>query len=379
MRKVGIFRNQLFKPSETFILNQAKSLKTYRPVYIGRRSLSIVPDDCTVKLINENSTFYERFFEFYNAITTCPKPFLSKIKDSSLDLIHSHFAIDSVYGTKLAQSQDIPSITTLHGFDITTKKEDFLFSKSPSGLNYYFNFEYLKKSCNKFLCVSDFIYECALRKGIDESKLIKHYIGIDVHSIQPRNNKEEEQYILHIARLVEKKGTSVLISAFSKLKKNKDGYKLIIIGDGPLLTTLKKKTVDLGIEKRVIFLGFQTNDTVLKWIKKSAMVVMPSITANSGDSEGLPTVLLEASAAGVPLIGTTHAGIPELIKENINGYLVPERDEKKLLDRMEYLIDNASERYRLGEGARNFVVANFDLGKQTAALELIYENVSNDR
>ncbi|HDZ2771734.1 TPA: glycosyltransferase, partial [Klebsiella pneumoniae] len=203
----------------------------------------------------------------------------------------------------------------------------------------------------------------------------KHYIGIDVDKYNTREKAEEQKIILHVARLVEKKGTSTLISAMRNISKNFPEYKLIIIGEGPLQEQLLEQAKGLNLENNISFLGAKSHAEVMQWMRKASLLVLPSITAKNGDAEGLGMVLLEAAATGVPLIGTNHGGIPEVIKDSINGYLVNENDADMLQDRISYLLNNDSVRHQMGRAARDVINRDFNIHIQSAKLEDIYQKL----
>lgn len=374
MKTIAIFRNQLFKKSEVFIKQQAESIQGYKVCYVGRRMFDLPPNNAVVEVINRDNSWLSRTKELLNAVTMSTFPY-DFVKNKNIQLIHAHFAIDALYALNVAKKNDLPLITTLHGFDVTTSSKKFLFSRSPSWINYYFSQNKLKKSGDKFICVSDFIAKAAINQGFDEHKIVTHYIGIDVEKYLPRRQKEEERIILHVARLVEKKGTSILLSALKSIVRKFDDYKLLIIGEGPLYPQLMSQVLSLGLSKHVVFLGAQSHDEVMKWMRKACLLVLPSITARSGDAEGLGMVLLEASATGVPVIGSRHGGITEVIEDEKTGLLVDEGDVNSLAEKMLFLIENTQHRIKMGSAARQCVVDKFNLKTQTKKLENIYEGL----
>ena len=107
-------------------------------------------------------------------------------------------------------------------------------------------------------------------------------------------------------------------------------------------------------------------------MREASIVCQPSVTASDGDSEGLPTVVLEASATGRPLLGTLHSGIPEIIEDGKTGFLVAERDVEALADRLRALLGSTDLRRTMGEAGRKRIEENFDLRKQAKKLEEIY-------
>ncbi|WP_426719836.1 glycosyltransferase [Enterobacter cloacae complex sp. 285F6] len=375
MKTVGIFRNQLFKGSEVFIQQQAEALQCFDKCYIGRRLIGTKPEGSVACVLNEHGNVYGKLAEMVNAITTSQLPYQSVLKSQPLDLIHAHFAIDGLYALKLAQKKGIPLVTTLHGFDVTVSNKDLLASRSPAWINYLLHQHKVKSQGDKFICVSDFIARQALQHGFPESKIIQHYIGIDVNKYQPRAKEDDQGIILHVARLVEKKGTAVLINAVKQVKLLNPDVKLVIIGEGPLLDGLKAQVTSLGLDQTVTFTGALPHVDVMAWMRKASMLVLPSITAKTGDAEGLGMVLLEAAVTGVPVIGTQHGGIPEAIIDEQTGFLVKERDDKQLADRISYLSNNENIDFIMGTNAREFVNQKFNLSQQTTKLENIYQKL----
>lgn len=375
MKTVGIFRNQLFKGSEVFIQQQAEALQCFDKCYIGRRLIGTKPEGSVACVLNEHGNVYGKLAEMVNAITTSQLPYQSVLKSQPLDLIHAHFAIDGLYALKLAQKKGIPLVITLHGFDVTVSNKDLLASRSPAWINYLLHQHKVKSQGDKFICVSDFIARQALQHGFPESKIIQHYIGIDVNKYQPRAKEDDQGIILHVARLVEKKGTAVLINAVKQVKLLNPDVKLVIIGEGPLLDGLKAQVTSLGLDQTVTFTGALPHVDVMAWMRKASMLVLPSITAKTGDAEGLGMVLLEAAVTGVPVIGTQHGGIPEAIIDEQTGFLVKERDDKQLADRISYLSNNENIRFIMGTNAREFVNQKFNLSQQTTKLENIYQKL----
>ncbi|WNI68944.1 glycosyltransferase [Enterobacter asburiae] len=375
MKTVGIFRNQLFKGSEVFIQQQAEAIKNYNKCYIGRRLIGKKPEGATACVLNPNGGIRGRMAELLNAVSTSAQPYQTALCNQPLDLIHAHFAIDGLYALSLAQRKNIPLVTTLHGFDVTVSNKDLLKSRSPAWINYLIHQHKVKKEGDKFICVSNFIAQQAIKNGFPEDKLVQHYIGIDVDKYQPRDQRDDQGIILHVARLVEKKGTAVLIKALKHVQKTCADARLVIIGEGPLLAELKTQVSALGLEHNVTFTGALPHQDVMAWMRKASMLILPSITAKTGDAEGLGMVLLEAAVTGVPVIGTHHGGILEAIIDERTGFLVTERDDKQLAERISYLLNNGEERFNMGRNAREFICEKFNLSKQTLKLEKIYQEL----
>lgn len=175
--------------------------------------------------------------------------------------------------------------------------------------------------------------------------------------------------LLTVARLVEKKGVEHAIRAVAKLAGKGVPCVYTIAGDGPLLCSLQGLTASLGIEDRVKFLGATGRDRVADLYRSSHLFLLPSVTAGNGDEEGLPVVLMEASATGMPVISTFHAGIPESVADGVSGCLVPEGDVDGIVEAVSYLLENPDRWGEMGRAGRAIVEARHDREKLNKELE----------
>jgi colanic acid/amylovoran biosynthesis glycosyltransferase len=141
--------------------------------------------------------------------------------------------------------------------------------------------------------------------------------------------EQRQGRLLFIGRLVDKKGVDILLAAMRRLHQSdsKTVPGLDIAGSGPLEAELRAQAADLP---SVRFLGWQTSEQLSRILLKAQAVVVPSRIAADGDCEGLPTVVLESIRAGVPVVASDHAGIPEIIRHEETGFLVPENDPDAL-------------------------------------------------
>jgi glycosyltransferase involved in cell wall biosynthesis len=181
--------------------------------------------------------------------------------------------------------------------------------------------------------------------------------------------------ILHVARLVEKKGTAYLLEAFAKIASRHPAVELVVIGAGPLAVPLADRAHALGIAARVRWLGARPHAEVRQWLSRAAVFSLPSCTAANGDAEGLGIVLVEAAASGVPVVATRHGGIPEAVEDGKTGFLVAERSAGELADALDALLSAESLRARMGGEARRLASERFDIRRQTEALERLYAEV----
>jgi colanic acid/amylovoran biosynthesis glycosyltransferase len=365
-----IYRHQLFKTSEPFIHAQASRLNTYRPVFVGRKTLGPVLDGSEVKTIAGASAWAR----FANRLWCEPGPFLEALADQRPRIVHAHFGLDGLYAIPVARALGVPLLVTFHGFDVTVKRTRMAFSGKPTEMRYAVAARRVGEAAAKLLCVSDFIRERAIEYGFPESALETHYIGIDADSFSPACwQNQPKKRILHVARLVEKKGTRYLIEAFADLrKKGFADIQLDIVGDGPLRGRLEQLATSLQLGDHIRFWGAQPWSKVIDLMSDAYVFCLPSVTARSGDSEGLGMVLLEAAAKHLPTVATRHGGIPEVIKDGENGLLVDERDVSGLLQGLATLLTDPTLHTLLAGNARRAVEERFDINKQTRKLEALY-------
>lgn len=179
------------------------------------------------------------------------------------------------------------------------------------------------------------------------------YHGLDVSSFPPlppflsKPSSGKPLRILSVGRLVEKKAYDDVIRALALLKERKD-WEFHQIGDGKLHARLIRQAEKAGIAERLIWHGARPRETILDALAETTVFVLPCRIARSGDRDGLPNVLMEAQAMGVPVVSTMVSAIPELILPEQTGLLVPPRNPKALAQALVRLLEDATLRQRLG-------------------------------
>ena len=373
MRQVGIFRHNLFRLSEPFITQQAERLHRYQPLYLGRLRYGAPPAGAEALALQDLAPQMRLLPAAWHMLSASPHPYLYMLAGRRLDLIHAHFGVEGVYALPLAARLGVPLVTTFHGFDATLGPLGLL--ANPAWARYALGRGRLARQGSLFLAASNFLRQKLLALDFPPERVLTHYIGVDTQAIAPRSPAQEESIILHVARLQEVKGTEYLIRAFALIAAQHPLARLVIIGEGKLRKRLERLARETGLAERIAFLGAKPHEQVLGWMRRAAMLVLPSIKTESGREEGLGMVMLEAAASSVPGIGTRVGGIAEGIEEGVTGFLVPERDPEALSVAIATLLANPSLRVRMGEAALRRMEQQFDLTRQTAALEEIYDSL----
>jgi glycosyltransferase involved in cell wall biosynthesis len=373
MRNVLLFRTELLPLSETFIAAQAGALQRFAPVFAGLRHVpsGLLPQESSIILLTHSDALWNKVQRRLWLRSGNAPSFLRKIEAAAPALIHAHFAVDAAAALPLQQSLNIPLLVTLHGYDVTTS--DASLRASAAGRTWLQRRQSLYAHAGLFLCVSDHIRQKAIESGFPEDKLRTHRIGVDLHTFAAEPKAQREPVVLFVGRLVEKKGCADLILAMAHVQTAQRETQLVVIGDGPLRQDLEEQA-KRALHK-VTFLGLQPSAIVREWIRRACLLAAPSIVASSGDSEGLPIVLCEAQAMGVPVVGYRGPGISEAVADGESGLLVEPGNIRALAAAITALLKNQEQAALLGQAGRRRMESGFDLRQQTARLEEMYEEL----
>ena len=167
--------------------------------------------------------------------------------------------------------------------------------------------------------------------------------------------------LVAVCRFVEKKGLDVLLRACVILKQRTVPFQCLLIGNGPEMGRLQSLVAQLDLGREVRFTGAIPTDGVRSYLVPNTVIVAPSVYARDGERDGIPTILVEAMACGVPAVASAISGIPELIDDGESGLLVPERDERRLASAIETVLLDPDLRARFRRGGRRKVIREFDV------------------
>jgi len=298
-------------------------------------------------------------------------------------VIHAHFGHKG-YGTlPISQRQSAPLVTTFYGYDLSA-----LLQKEPE---WHARYECLFNQGAHFLTEGPHMRQQLIHLGCPPEKTTVQHLGIplDQYEYAPNRlkwdrNGKEPLSVLMVGRFTEKKGMVYGLKAFSKfLQWGGDGI-LTIVGDA-----------DEGVEQQVAYKsrmmeiidehnltdvvdlrGFMPMVDLRELYSKHHVLLAPSVTASNGDNEGgAPVVVIEASATGMPVIGSRHCDIPEVVKDGITGLLAPERDADSLADALSKLASTPGLLQELGLAARERMVREYNAHVQAQRLESVYDHV----
>ena len=347
-RDILVYRDRIGVPSEiAFSRRQYLGFRNLRPVWIGRALLPGA-EQISSSLIRIGGIRGMAFRHFGIA----PALDFGKF----VRVVHAQFARGGALALPLDWAMDARLVVTLHGGDVGKDKNwrhTLLSRRWP---------EVIARSY-RFVCVSHAVAEAASRRGVPEQKLTVLPIGVEVPaspSASPRDGT-----LLFAGRFVEKKGITVLADAVRLLRARGDMTKLVCAGDGPLRNVLERLARDVsGVE----LVGWLPAPALAARMATALALVVPSVVAEDGDAEGLPSVVPEAMAVGCVVIGTDEGGIAEAVTDNSTGLLVPPGDAEALAAAIHRVHSDPA---RLADAAFHAVARRFNAYRQSETLETI--------
>ena len=274
------------------------------------------------------------------------------LQQSMPDHVHAHFG----HGTSnLAM---LTHVLTKISYTFTTHRYDLF--ELPAR-----NYSMKSRLAKKHITVSAFNkgYITA-QLGVDENDVEVVHCGVDLESFASCQHEPTGSVssIVSVARLDRQKGLDILIKACAELKLKGMAFQCQIVGEGPERSSLQALLDELGLSKSILLLGGMTQEEVRRILSKATMVVLPS------RSEGIPVALMEAMAMKVPVISTKITGIPELIEDNVSGFMVPPENVAALAQRMHALLTDSEMRMRFAENGYKTIRRDFNLRTQVTRL-----------
>jgi len=289
-----------------------------------------------------------------------------RLQKAGIERVHAHFAgmaARTAYWIK--QFFGIDYSLTAHANDIFAPR-DFVISLTK-----------LFDAASAIVTVSDFAVDHLKRQfPQDAAKIHRVYNGVELARFKPAAFPEGARLIVSVGRLIEKKGFTDLITACEILKTDTSSFQCEIIGDGPLEGPLRTQIVNAHLQDRVKLLGPRTQTEITARLAAATVFVLPCRQAADGDMDNLPTVIMEAMAAGLPVISTALAGIPEMVQSGVTGALVPQKDPVALASAIAPLLSNSAVAREYGARGRELAEAKFSVEKNAGLLAKILQRTA---
>jgi len=208
---------------------------------------------------------------------------------------------------------------------------------------------------------------------IPSGRIVRIYNGVDLERFVPSSSRPSDgpPLILAIGRLVEKKGFSDLVQACATLRDAGLSFRCEIVGKGPLREDLERRIAACGLVGSVRLVGPLPQAEIARRLRTATLLAAPCVVGEDGNRDGLPQVILEAMASGLPLVATRVTGIPEAVQDGVTGRIVEPGRQALLAEALADLISDVDLRIRMGRAARQSAEALFDRRANVALLDEI--------
>lgn len=288
-----------------------------------------------------------------------------KLKKAGITHVHAHFASSATsVSYYLHQLVGMQYSFTAHAKDIfiNTVAPDVLLRKM--------------RDARFVVTISDY-NEDFLSSISPDTELHRIYNGLDLNQFTPNGTQPNPKpLILAVGRLVEKKGFDDLIRAAAILKADGVNFECQIIGTGEQERKLRSLIEELSVGDVVSMPGPMPREELIRLYPTASVFAAPCIVGDDGNRDGLPTVLIEAMALGVPVVSTPVTGIPEIVRNEETGYLVPESSPQELAEAIKKQIDDRVNAQRMAKNGRDLIESQFDLRANVAQLRELFREVS---
>lgn len=274
----------------------------------------------------------------------------------------------------VSKIRNIPYVLSLHGSDVYVAKKNRLFRWVA---------KQVFRNASSVTACSPELRDAAISMGAPQDTLLLAWgANPEIFTPKLRSQRVRKRYgvsedgvlVVALGRMVYKKGFDVLISAWKDIVAKYPDAQLVIGGDGPIRDLLDAQAKNLGIERNVILPGKIAWDKVPEFLASADIFVLPSVVDIHGNMDGLPTVLLEAMSSGNAVIASEIAGVSLVIKNEINGMLVEQKDQKQLSDTLQLMISDPSKRERLSREARQAVVDEYNWNMVAQKIIGLFQN-----
>ena len=357
---IAFITNKPYESSETFVKAQIDNLPFHIRHYWGRK----LPFNLKVAKTTLFSIGLQKFGLKYSKSDV--NIFANDLICNKIDLVFAQYGMMGEEVLEACKVLDLPLVVHFHGHDAVRKSILERYN------NYANLFSYEKLT---IISVSHEMTKRLIKIGCPQDKIIYNVYGPNNEFLKLEPKFSKKQFI-SIGRFVEKKAPHLTILAFNEVLKTHLDVTLIFAGDGVLLDSCINLVQALGIEKHVEFPGRITPSQFQDYLCESMGYVQHSIEAQDGDMEGTPVSILEASATGIPIVSTYHAGIPDIIVHNETGLLSAERNIQDMAQHLLWLVENKHEAIKMGKNGKEAIRDKYSMTHHIENLTNIIKEAS---
>lgn len=365
--------------TETFIYSVLTNHRRFRPIFLCQLSVDETADLFPFRPRYSDEYLQRRWSAHacwqrlqYYLLGRAFRRYEGVLARHRARVLHVHFGSTGATMLPLSRIRRIPQVTSFYGGDDTLALEHD---------EWRARFERLFREGEAFLVEGSQVAARLTEFGCPRERIHVHRIGVDLERIPFRppsltaaNGRPWR--LLFCGRLVEKKGLSDAIRALAIARQEGQTAVLRVIGDGPLRDEIEQQVRACGLEPRVHFLGVRDYNGFLEELAACDILIAPSVRAADGETEGgAPTVIIEAQAAGKPVLTTWHCDIPEIVRPGKSAIVVPERAPEELGRALLEMLRNPQRWAEMGSVGRRHVEAEHDIRGQMTKLEALYDDL----
>jgi colanic acid/amylovoran biosynthesis glycosyltransferase len=291
--------------------------------------------------------------------------YLKVFRQYGVDAVLAEYGNTAVNVAEACRQSGVPLIAHFHGYDA---------SMHSVLAEHVATYPKMFAQACAIIAVSRAMQRQLIALGAPECKVFCNAYGVDCTQFSGAEPKTAGPIFLAVGRLTEKKAPDLLLAAFAIAQRDVPTMKLRVVGDGPLMKMSQARVAELGLADSVTLLGAQEHIVVQAEMRAARCFVQHSIVAPSGDSEGTPVSIIEASATGLPVISTRHAGIPDVVVDGETGFLVEEKDVRGMAERMIRLATQPDLAAAMGAAAQCRIREQFSIERSLGELWRIIES-----
>jgi colanic acid/amylovoran biosynthesis glycosyltransferase len=374
MRRVAHFSSDFLPTSQAFVYQEVSRHVRYEVDAFAQRRQNVdrFPFERLHTLIPGRGPL--GWAEYLTFLSTRWSPsFAWKFHTLRFMLIHAQFGPAAVYALPYAERFDLPLVCTFGGIDVAALEPTL--KGRPDYLFYQHHAPAMLQRVDRFLAVSRNLADRLIAVGAPADRVHVFLRGVEVPKICPPHAPPGPggPVVLMVGRFVEKKGFEDGLKAAATLVAEGIELRIRMVGEGPLLETYQTLARESGLGDRVTFTGRLSQAQVFDEMCRADVFLAPSVTAATGDTEGIPNVLKEANARGLPAVVTHHGGLPEVVDEGETGFVVPERGRGAIAARLRSLVTSRDLRVRMGTAAWQKMRSDLDIDARIGVLEEHYD------
>jgi colanic acid/amylovoran biosynthesis glycosyltransferase len=368
---IAHFKDHFLPLSETFIYNLLTGFDRHRHIVIDRypqqnqTQFPFQPHYSPAEAIGTHYATLERILlRLFGR-----SPYLEgALRQEQVDLIHAHFGQLGALIAPVARRHNVPLIVSFHVQSLS------IFVNKPDWRR---RFDRLWQEVSLCFALGPVMVGQLTESGCPKSKIVVVPLPVDTSTFTYTErcfSPASDLQLLTVARLVPKKGLDVLFSALARLPRDAK-WQLRIVGDGPQRSVLEALAAELNLQERITFTGWLDSRAVSYEMQEAHLFVLPSRTdPQTGETEGAPTVLLEAQATGLPVLSTHHADVAANVTDGQGGWLLPEGNVEALAHTLAQIITQPELLEAQSLAARDRIVRRHSKEAVAAYVQQQYEN-----